>query len=242
VKTQHNAKPAGGTKHNNPNTKSMMHLLILAFSLLISLSPIAKANYRPTIVILDPYQKDYDTTLLKDIKKFDSQTYPTPEDEQAYFNELKNKEKNIQIMDSAEWVYRKKIDFAAYFTLSLDGMLTYAVWGKTNKGLIFPTHNKSGIQAKDLQAIANKYNVTWVINPVTIHTYLKDNSKFTTVRLQVYNAKKKKVVLDQEYTGGTTDPGFELSCDEGTLECTINNILNSSVNDIMLTIFKRYQH
>jgi len=38
------------------------------------------------------------------------------------------------------------------------------------------------------------------------------------------------------------NPGFELSCESETLSCTINNVINPSLHDILLTILGSYQH
>ena len=50
------------------------------------------------------------------------------------------------------------------FTLSLDGMLTYMVWGQTDKGMVFPSHDTSNGEPGNLKAIAEKYDVLWVEN------------------------------------------------------------------------------
>jgi hypothetical protein len=150
--------------------------------------------------------------------------------------------KNIQIMDIAEFHFKKQMNFASTFTLSLYSMLTYMVFGQTKNGIVIPSHVKSEGTAEKLKSIAKKHNVQWVVNPVTLHTILKNGHKITSSRVQVYDSNKNKIVLDKEYTGDSKNPGFELSCESGTLNCTVNNVINPSLHDILVTILGSYQH
>ena len=219
-----------------------MRLLILTFSFLISLLTVGQKSYKPTIVVLDPYQTKYDSTLLTEIEKFSYEAYISSDKEKEILDSLMDNEKNIQIMDVAEFEFGRKMNFGSSFTFSLNTMLTYMVFGQTDKCIVFPSHDISNGEIISLKSIAKKHNVLWVVNPLTLHTYIKEGNKFMTVRIQVFNAKKNKIVLDKEYTGGTTNPGFELSCERGTLGCTVNNVINPSLHDILLTILKTYQH
>jgi len=219
-----------------------MRYFLLTFLLFVGLLTFGQKKYKPTIVVLDPYQTQYDTTLFDEIKEFTYRVEYTPQEEKHILDSLAKNEKNIQIMDIAEFHYRKQMDFASSFTLSLYGMLTYMVFGQTENCIVILSHDKSEGSIEKLKTIAKKHNVQWVINPVTLHTFKKDGNNYTTARIQVYDSNKNKIVLDKEYTGDTKNPGFELSCDSGTLSCTINNIIDPSLHDILLTILGSYQH
>lgn len=216
--------------------------LIPVISVFIPVLTYGQPVYKPTIVVLDPFQKKYDTTLLAEVKKFDKETYTTPEEEKEFLTTLKNKEKNIQKMEKADWEFRRKMNFGSTFTHSLGGMLTYVVFGQTVNSIVFQSHDTSNGEVNSLNAIAKKHDVLWVVNPVFLHSYKKEGNKFTTVRLQVYDAKKNKILLNKVYTGDVKNPGSALSCETGSLECTLNNIVDSSLHDILLTILGRYQN
>jgi len=219
-----------------------MRLLILIISFFISTLSYSQTIYKPTIVVLDPYQTKYDTSLLAEIDTFSKKSIVTPEEDKEYFKSLAAEEKNIQKMKMAEWEFTKNMDYGSYVTFSLEIMLTYAVFGETDKCIVIPSHDTSNGQISNLKTLAIKHDVLWVVNPLYLHTYIKDGNKYSSLRLQVYDTKKNKIVLDKEYTGDTKNPGFELSCESGTLECTISNVINPSLNDILLTILKHYQH
>jgi hypothetical protein len=199
-------------------------------------------KYKPSVVILDPYDRKYDSVLIKEIQEFDFHGQTTAEDEKKLHERIKNEPKNIRKMEIEEMRFREKRDFASTFTLSLAGMIGYMIFGETDKALVIPSHETSTGQIAELKALAKKNDVQWIINPLMIKTYLKDNKKYTAVRLQVYDNKEEQIVLDKEYIGDTKNPGLELSCPQGTLNCTINNVLNVSLDDILLLILKRYQH
>ena len=212
-----------------------MRLRIILILLLPTLFACGQ-KYKPSIVILDPYERKYDSLLMTEIHKFDFEGYSTSEDEKIFNEQLKDKPENVRIMETAEWKFREKKDFASMVTMSYQGMVSYLIYGQTEECLIIPIHEKSSGQTDELMAITKKYGVRWIINPISIQVYLKGNDKRTTVRLQIFDSQKRKIMLDKEYTGDTSSPGMELSCEEGTLDCTINNILNQSLTDILTTI------
>jgi hypothetical protein len=218
-----------------------MRTPILTFFLLLTVCTYGQF-YSPSVLILDPHHIDYDSLLIKEIQAYDFQGHLTAEDKSLFYESIKDKAGNIQKMDTEEMEFREKMNFASTFTLTVSGMVTYMIFGQTDKCLVFPTHETSNGQIAELKALANRNNVQWIINPIKLKSYLKDNKKWMAVRLQVYDNKNEQIVLDKEYVGDTKNPGLELSCPEGTLNCTINNVLNVSLNDILLAILKRYQH
>jgi hypothetical protein len=219
-----------------------MRFIFLTFLIFAGLISAGQKKYKPTILVLDPYQTTYDTTLLPEILEYTYRLDFTPEEEKHILDSLNDNEPNIRIMDVAEFHYRKERNFASTFTLSLYGMLTYMVFGQTENCIVIPSHDKSNGSTETLKSLAKKHNAQWVVNPVSFMTFFDNGNMFSKARLQVYNYQKNKIVLDKEYTGGTKNPGFELSCETGSLECTINNIINPSLHDILLTILKSYQH
>lgn len=216
-----------------------MRIKLLIFFLLFTAFAYGQ-KYSPSVVILDPHDREYDTLLTKEIQEFDFEGY-SAQDEKSFGESIKNKPENIQRMKIEERRFFEKRDFASTFTGMLHAMISYMVFGQTDKGMVFPSHQTASGQIAELKALADKHDVQWIINPLTIKTYIKDDKKYTAVRIQVYNNRKEQIVLDKEYIGDTKNPGLELSCSQGTLNCTINNVLNVSLNDILLAILKKYQ-
>lgn len=195
-------------------------------------------KFEPSIVVLSPYETVYDSSLLEEIEAYYFEGYSTPEDERKFQEGLKSKPENIAIMKFAEWNFRETKEFASMVTMSLHGMISYKIFGVTDKVLIFPSRNRCDGQTAELRFVAKRHGVRWVVNPVKIHAYVQDGKKFTTVRLQIFDNEKNRMALNKEYTGDTKNPGLELACEEGSLSCTINNVLRKSLDEVLSTILK----
>ncbi len=215
-----------------------MRYFLLISLLYTGLVTYAQKKYKPVIVVLDACKIQYDTTLFEEIKNFTYRVEYTEQEEKHILDSLSKNERNIQVMDIAEFHYRKQMNYASSFTLSLYGMLTYIIFGKTENCILIPSHDKSGGTIEQLKTVAKKHNVQWVVNPVMLHSFKKDGNTYSTVRVQVYDMQKDKIALDKEYTGDTKSPGLEFSCESGTIECTINNLIKLLLHDILLAIFK----
>lgn len=219
-----------------------MRLLILIITFFVSQITVGQKSYKPTIAVLDPFQTKYDTILSTKIDEYTYEAVISLEEEKKIVDSLKNGENNIQVMDIAAFHFSKKMNFGSYFTLSINTMLSYMVFGQTENCIVIPSHDIANGETIYLKSLADKHKVQWIVNPVFLNVYIKDGNQYLTARIQIFDRKKNKIVLDKEYTGDTENPGFELSCESGTLECTVNNVINSSLNDILLAILGRYQH
>lgn len=188
--------------------------------------------------MLSPYETVYDSSLLEEIETYYFEGYSTPEDESKFQEGLKNKPENIAIMKFAEWNLRETKDFATMLTMSIHGMISYKLFGLTDNALIFPSRSRCDGQRAELRIIAKRHGVRWVVNPERIHSYIREGKKFTTVRLQIFDSESNRMALNKEYTGDTKNPGFELTCEDGSLTCTINNVLKKSLDEVLSTILK----
>jgi hypothetical protein len=207
-------------------------ILFIFFGLLVK----GQNNYKPSVIVLDPYQVVNDTTLHAEIEKFSYLLDYTQQDEKQILDSLGKKKNNIQIMDIAEFHYRKQMNFASSFTLFLYGIISYKIFGERENCIVIPSHDKTDGTIEKLKIIAKKNNVRWIVNPLLLQTFKKEGNKYTKTQIQLYDSKKNKIVLDRVYIGDSTNPGFELSCDTGSLICTFSNIVRLSINDILSLI------
>lgn len=196
-------------------------------------------RFWPRVVILEPYEIKLDTAFLRQSELMSYESYFTSEEEKHILDSLSQKEEeNIRKMDIAEFHFRKKSTFQSSFTLLLYGMITYTIFGRTENCLVLPSHDKSNGSKENYDLIASKYDVDWVVNPILLQSHSSDGKRYLKARMQVYNYKKKKILLDKEYEGDSENPGFELSCESGTIDCNINNVIGASFSEIITTIYK----
>src|SRR5262245_18302409 len=108
-----------------------MRFSFITLFLCAGLLAVGQKKYKPTIVVLDPYESHFDTTLLTKIQEYTYRSDYLPEEEKHILDSLNKNKHNIKLMGVAEFEYSKQMDFASRFTLLLYGMLTYMVFGQT---------------------------------------------------------------------------------------------------------------
>jgi hypothetical protein len=198
----------------------------------------AQKRYKPAIVVLDAYQTIYDSSLVGEIQTYDHQTAISAAEEKRVTDSLNKRAANLRRMGMAESQYRTRMDFPSRLTLALYGMLTYKIFGQTENGMVIPVHERSNSSLKDLKAIAKKHGMDWVICPLIFQAYKKNGKIFSKGTILVYNSGINRIVLRKEYEGDARDPGFEFSCENGSFECAINNIVRAALGDIVRIISK----
>jgi hypothetical protein len=201
-------------------------------------------KFKPSIVILDPYEFRYDSVFSKEVHKYDIVSKPSESARKEFLKTLEGQKENNRIMDLAEFEFRSNsfMNFQSYFTLGLYGMITYRVFGETDKGLIIPSHDKSKIQPEDLKKIAIKHKVDWVLCPVEFSCYMKEGKKYSMARITLYSLSKNRIMMQKDYVGNSINQGLELSCEEGTLKCTTMNLVGAITHEVILAILGSYQH
>ena len=211
----------------------------ISFAFILLTAQLCRAqDYSPSIVVLSPYETKYDSALLGEIETYYFEGYSTPEDAKEFHDELKDKPENIAMMEFAEWKYRETKDFASMLTLSFYGMVSYRLSGITDKQLVLPSRNRSEGQTGELRLLSQRHGVRWVINPVTLRCFSRNGQASTTVRFQVFDGKKGQLILEKDYTGDSRNPGLEFSCKNGPLQCTINNVLRQSLDEILTLVLQ----
>lgn len=217
-----------------------MHLFIPILLFFVSTFTFGQVTYQPTIVILDPFQTDYDESLMEKIDKYNYKNDISAKEEKRIFDSWEEDRINFQIMDKAEFQFAKRMNFGSNFTLSLNMMINYKVLEQSENAIVMPTHDTSDGEIDSLKYLAEKHKVQWIVNPVSLKIFMENGNKFMTARIQVYDAKQNKIELDEEYTGDSENPGFEFECANESLNCNLNNVINPSLNDILITILGSY--
>jgi hypothetical protein len=205
-----------------------VRILFILFAFLVTAVAFAQ-KYSPAVMVLTPTHQQYDSALRRDIELFNFEGYSTETDEKEFLDKLKDKPENIRTMEVAEWKFKDQRDFAAAITLSFYGMISNVLFGRTDRCLVLPSREQSEGRIDRLKTLAKRNDVRWILNPVSIHAFTKGGEKFLTIKLQLYDAKSRRNVLDVEYTGDTKNPGEEPSCREGSLECAINNVVRQAL-------------
>lgn len=197
-------------------------------------------NYSPKVVILDPHEKHVDEIYEREIRKYEIKQITTVEYDQEILNQIKSQteQENEIIMEYKEYIFRKEMNYFSRITLGFSGFLTYKFYNYNSNCLVFPVHRITNENIEEYKILTDEFDVDWLINPLSVKTYIKDEQVYTDLRIQLYSKRKNKILLDKTYTGSSKNPGFEWSCKDGSINCTVNNAQAQAIEDILKNIDK----
>lgn len=210
---------------------------------LCSLSlPGQNEQYEPTLIILAPHNYNLPKSLRAEFDKTNEGFRVTPATEDdirqmmiAYADEPEN----IQLIQEKTFRFASKTDFIKGISLSSATYLSYRFFENFPNLLIYPIDKTSDGKTDELAAIAKTENVQFVLNIPQVDFKLKRGEKSARIKVQLYNQSASEMVIEQEFDGKDTNPGFEFACQSGSLDCTINNALAQALPQVIAAIAAR---
>lgn len=197
-------------------------------------------TYEPTILILTPNKTVADKELKIEIDKFNNlikknQKQKEQELKQA-LEEMKERSENIKIIYQKRIEFSKDMDFYSIIPSITEDYLQYQFFERFENLLIYAVKEKSSGDIEQLTTIANNHKMQYIINFPQINSFIEEKAKKTTIRVQLYDNHQKKLVLDNEFTGHDRNRGFEFTCKDSSLSCTVNNSLSQALSEIIRII------
>jgi hypothetical protein len=197
-------------------------------------------SYEPTILILSPNTTISDKVFKKEIEEFnfllrENQKQNIKEKNQDP-NHMEDNPENIKVMYQKQIEFLKDMDFYNIIPAVAEGYLQYRFFQRFQNLLIYATKEKSNGNVRQLTNLARKHKMQYIINFPQVHSFIENNSKKTTIRVQLFDDNQKKIILDKEFTGHDRNPGFEFTCNDRSLFCTINNSLSQALGEIISII------
>jgi hypothetical protein len=195
----------------------------------------AQNNYEPKLIILSPgivsvepsLQKEADALTASLKNQFESSS-PSAEDS--------NLPGNMQLMRESTLALVKKITFDKQFPLFTQDYLTYKFYEKFTNCLLLVSDKKTEGKLADMQQIATEGNVTYVVNFPKATFYKQNGRPYCKLQVQLYDNQSNTILFDKEYTGDFNNTGFEFTCDQGTIGCTIINSLSAAMDNILRSV------
>jgi hypothetical protein len=216
-------------------------ILILLF-LIVTVLSFGQAKFEPTIVILSPNETSYEKSFEKELTGYNNTLKNNnnykDEEIQTYLSssEFTSQPENIQEMTKSEIEFLKKMNFFKQASSISSQFLAYRFFEKFPNLLIKLKDQKSNGALNDLRQISKKENVQYVINFSKIELYKQDMVSYAKIKIQLYDSITNSIILDKSYIGDWNNPGFEFSCSNQSINCTLNNALSKSLKDIIYTI------
>ncbi|MDT0646566.1 hypothetical protein RM545_07685 [Zunongwangia sp. F260] len=213
---------------------------ILLFALFLSISIYGQERYEPEILILAPFSVKYEKDFKEEISKINEKLkeYNNSLESTEYLNspEFKNQPENIQRMVAAEIEYSKRSNFYNNTSLIAEQFLAYIFFEKFPNLLIELSNKKSNGTREDLEQLAKKKNLQYVLNFPSIRSFKKEGQSYTEVEFQLFDHKQDSILLQEKFIGNSTNPGFEFACEDQSVSCTLNNALSQGLNEILYII------
>lgn len=196
--------------------------------------------YEPQILILAPNETKYDKAFDKEIENYNNEIKKntnTSEQENALNSpEFKKLSENMQSVTKSKIEFAKNLDFFKQASFYSEQYLTYRFFERFPNLLIKLKDNKSSGSLPDLKALSEKEKLQYVLNFSSIEIFKENNISYARIAVQLYDNSTNRILLDTSYTGDWSNPGFEFSCENKSINCTLNNALSEALGEVIFTI------
>ena len=201
-----------------------MKKTLLIFVLITSLNLFSQENRVPSIVVLNPQETIYDKGLDSIAKMYEHEEKLTDEHKQRI---RESNGENFELKSEKEILFIEKMDLGSQITFGLNFYFSYKLFEYHENHMVYPAHEINNSTKAELKKIAEKHNMNWVVNIPKVEFFSNDKGMSGKIRYQLYNLKFDEIVLDEVLTADDQNPGFEFTCESGTIGCVTNNLTSA---------------
>lgn len=217
----------------------MNKLTIIILTFTFALTALGQ-TYEPQILILTPNEFKYDKSFEKDVKLKNKELSKRPVNkEQADYlksDEFNNQPNNIQRITLSEIDFSEKLDFSKQASFIAHQYLAYRFYERFPNLLILLSNIKSNGSLTELKKIADTDKIQYVLNFSSIELFKRDGISFAKISVQLYDNASQTFLINSEYEGDWTNPGFEFACTDKSIDCTISNALSKALGDVIYQV------
>ncbi len=214
----------------------MKGVTTIIFTLFISLASFGQ-TYEPEILVLSPNELKVEKSLETEVRTKNKELSNRPKNsEQADYlksDEFKRQPENIQRITLSEIRFLETIDFAKQTSLIAQQYLSYRFYERFTNLLILLSDKKSNGSMTDLKKIADVDKMQYVLNFSRIELFKKGGVSYARLSVQLYDNVSQTFLINSEYEGDWTNPGFEFACSDRSINCTINNALSKALGNVI---------
>lgn len=217
----------------------MKKLTIIILTSTFALTALGQ-TYEPQILILTPNEFKFEKTFEKDIKSKNKEISKTPKNsEQTDFiksDEFKKKSENIKQITLSEVKFTENLDFLKKVSFISHQYLAYRFYERFTNLLILLSDKKSNGNLTEIKKIADTEKMQYVLNFSRIELFKRNEISFAKISVQLYDIISQDFLINSEYEGDWTNPGFEFACSDKTIDCAINNALSKALGDVIYQV------
>lgn len=217
----------------------MKHITTILFILTFT-STFGQIAYEPQILILAPNETKYEKAFDKEVASYNNEIKKKlniSEQEQGLnSDDFKKRPENIQIITKSEIEFSKNLDFFKQASFISEQYLAYRFFEKFPNLLIKLKDDKSNGTLEELKTQSDKEKLQYVLNLSSIELFIEKKNRYAKISVQLYDNISNSILLDKAYIGDWRNPGFEFSCEDKTINCTLNNALSQALGEVIYTI------
>lgn len=220
---------------NNRKLPVAISFFAIAFSL-IRFSAFAQENYEPKILVLAPAKTSVSPNLANEFKaqsdtiaKMVAQLKASRSADQA----SESQAKNLRLMVKNAREFLTNMDFFKQVSYISQSYLSYRFYERFTNELILLKDTVVSPQINDMQKLAKHQDMEYILSFPTIDISKENKSRQSKIRVQLYERTSNSFLIDKVYIGDQNNHGFEFTCSDGTINCTINNALSGALKDIV---------
>lgn len=212
---------------------TLIILILITFSVL-------GQDYEPQILILAPnetsFDKKFENELIKINDKLSNSLKTAEQKDYIKSKEFTNQPENIRLMTLSEITFAEKMDFFRQTSFFSHQYLSYRFYERFTNLLILLSNNKSRGESGDLKVLADKEKIQYVLNFPKIELYKANGVAYAKIRVQLFDNLADEFLIDKDFDGDWRNPGFEFTCQDKTIYCTINNALSNALSEVIQAI------
>lgn len=218
----------------------MRKLLFLIPVLLCVTACLGQNKFDPQVLVLAPKTFRCDASLQKEVDSINAALKAQIAEEltkmSADSGKINALEPNARLMARNDMAFLNEMGLSKQISLLAQNYLAYRFYEKFPNVLMLVSSEQSAGNAADMQGISTLHDQPYVLNFSDVYLYKENGIKYCRVKVQLYERQSNSLLVDKEYKGDWNNPGFEFACENGSIACTINNVLSRALADVIEAI------
>ena len=213
----------------------MKRFLTIFAGVLVLTTCFGQTKYEPQILILSPSKMTYDKIFKKEISNYKKEIKKAQkqDNQEMESDEEESLPENIKMMIENEIAFSKTLDFSKQVSFIAEQYLAYRFFERFPNLLITLKDIKCSRNIFDLKKIADEQHFQYILNFPKLNFYKEEGISKATISVQLYDQTTNVILLDKDFIGDWNNTGFEFTCQDKSLNCTINNALAQALSEVI---------
>jgi hypothetical protein len=143
--------------------------------------------------------------------------------------EFKKHPEHVRITQQSEVAFLKTLNEVNLVSYLAEQHLSYMLFEALETPVVTLTALTSSGNESDLARIARQENAAFVLHISRFDLTHEAGKSYADLDVQLFDAHTGDVILERTFTGNDGNPGFEYACEDGSVDCCINNALSKMV-------------